>query len=553
MLRVGIAGADFGGEDIDVLGRGAGGADEIALDDYVLAVEGTDAERLERSRQGALDGRGINAGDGYIDIVAGDAEGTAELDVLGYGRLVGSCAGGDILGRGIGIAAAGRYDCEGRLREFGDAAVNALGGFDFDFVADVCARDGLSLLVVDIDCAALVGHDESVVGLAGHESFIDGHFGALGSSYGLGHGAGDALDGSAFGEALHGRIHHFVLRLGGVELIGAGDYGSAAVLDFGSPLVILAVLESVHDDGCSVVGQVELHIVLAGVGGAGLETGDLARETVVRIGISLGDEFRDGAGSDFGLVGSLLPDLAVEAVEVCFVLDGLGGVALVVDHLAVDNHFVAFLDVGACSGSVFLVAEVEDTIAVELVLGIAVIGNVERGVAVSAGCGVGLVGLGDIGDYSLDIDLRGAVDVGAEALDVLDGAGDGIRVFEGTGALLELAGGAFLDHLESYFAKVDGEDHVSLTVKAGIGIHGHGHGLGLGGSRSAADAQCKPVGLAGDIPVAGGGQFHGLGTFGLVERKLGGVYRDSGGAELFLLLAGGEDRREGKNRSNKTL
>ena len=88
---------------------------------------------------------------------------------------------------------------------------------------------------------------------------------------------------------------------------------------------------------------------------------------------------------------------------ISFVLDSLGGVALIVGALTVDDNLVAHIDVGIVRIVVLLVADIQGTIDLEhLVGGIAVIGDVEGGVAV-----LGAELLVYLGDDTFDVDRVG--------------------------------------------------------------------------------------------------------------------------------------------------
>ena len=98
--------------------------------------------------------------------------------------------------------------------------------------------------------------------------------------------------GFSFLEALDGGIHHLVLLVLFIVLVGAGQRDGASVLHRRRPLVILSVLEAVHQDGAGIVGQIELHPILSGTVRSGLERRYHTRQAVIGILIGLGNEVR---------------------------------------------------------------------------------------------------------------------------------------------------------------------------------------------------------------------------------------------------------------------
>ena len=93
-------------------------------------------------------------------------------------------------------------------------------------------------------------------------------------------------------EALDGGIHHLVLLVLFVVLIGAVQRNGASILHRRRPLVVLPILETIHQDGAGIVGQVELHPILSGTVRAGLELRYRTRQAVISILVGLGNEIR---------------------------------------------------------------------------------------------------------------------------------------------------------------------------------------------------------------------------------------------------------------------
>ena len=143
---------------------------------------------------------------------------------------------------------------------------------------------------------------------------------------------------------------------------------------------------------------------------------------------------RSGALGIRGLYRSLLVSLAVERVQVCGTLDGLGSISTVIHELAVEDHLVAYLDVWL-AGHKGLVTDISHPVGIELSVLEALVADVERGIAVSAAlskCEIRTVFLGNPGNLALDIVRTGllVVVVGSpgEVLDGLDGGRDVERI-----------------------------------------------------------------------------------------------------------------------------
>ena len=115
--------------------------------------------------------------------------------------------------------------------------------------------------------------------------------------------------------------------------------------------------------------------------------------------------------------------VAVDADYVGFALHGFRRVAHVVGDASADNHFVA--DVQECAGGVFLIAEIEGTVHIELSGAGAIVRDVEGGVTVLCA-----ELLSDGNDFSLDIDVFGAFFTVGECGSILVGC----NAVEGVGS-----------------------------------------------------------------------------------------------------------------------
>ena len=165
-----------------------------------------------------------------------------------------------------------------------------------------------------------------------------------------------------------------------------------------------------------------------------------------------------------GRRGSATVTDTVQFIQEGTALHGLRGVALVIDDLAAYDDLVAHLDVGL-AGLEFLVSEVQDAVAVELVVRGTVIGDVERGVAEGAALGEG-TGIGDLGDDTLHEHRVGTLYIGAEGFDILVDPGHGERVLQGSYDLLALL--TRLGDIEGLVIVVDVELDLLGAVVTGI-------------------------------------------------------------------------------------
>ena len=231
---------------------------------------------------------------------------------------------------------------------------------------------------------------------------------------------------------------------------------------------------------------------------------------------------------------------AVQAEQECSALLGLGRIALVIDHVAVEDDIVPYLHLGI---SLFplLVAQIQDTIGGELVCrGGPVVGDGEGAVAE-----LGAESLRDGGDLTLDVHLLGAVHICPQLIQVGDDSGYGIRLFLGAVSQFHGPLGALLVDGHAGFGQADGENDITGAVVAAVGQYGNGYVYGFGAGLSLEVVHADPV-RTGDHPVPGGGEGYGLGAAVRSERKLRRGYRNLGRAKLFLLLAGDKGKRTGQ-------
>ena len=198
---------------------------------------------------------------------------------------------------------------------------------------------------------------------------------------------------SGFGSCAVGAyiFHHFT-----------ADNDFVASLDLGvavGPLLVAEVEAAIYIEltcGCAIVADVECGVAKLGaefffhrsnfafdihiVGRFGIvgESVDIGSYACCIVGVVDSTVARCCAATCLTAAGAAT--VAVERVDIGFVCDSFGGVALVVNHLTADYHFVAHLDlsVAACP---FLVAEVEAAEHIELVVGCTVVADVERSVA----------------------------------------------------------------------------------------------------------------------------------------------------------------------------
>ena len=197
--------------------------------------------------------------------------------------------------------------------------------------------------------------------------------------------------------------------------------------------------QAVHIDRSGIVRQVEIAVGRIDV------PADGAHQFIhLCIRIRCGVELRDRHGLDLSgrsrrRVAALR--LAVQRVKMGLAGHRLRRVATVIHQLAEDDDFVPHLDVGL-AGLEFLVAQVQDPVAVELVFLRAVVGDIEGGVSVGTALREGAL-VRNAGDLALHIDIAGRViNVVGGPGEVLHGIGRAqgiVRILERTGTL-RLAG-----------------------------------------------------------------------------------------------------------------
>ena len=104
-----------------------------------------------------------------------------------------------------------------------------------------------------------------------------------------------------------------------------------------------------------------------------------------------------------------------------------------------------------------------------------------------------------------------------------------------------------LGHLQGGLGKADGEDYLAFAVVGLVFSDGDRDGLRFRGSLTAGHIQGYPIRLILDRPVAGSGEFHGLGTLRFAKGQFDGTDSNFGRSQvLLLLLASGKDRGTGK-------
>ena len=203
-------------------------------------------------------------------------------------------------------------------------------------------------------------------------------------------------------EAFDGHIHHLVLLVLFVILVRTGQGHGSAVLHNAGPFLEFAVIEPVYQDGARIIGQVELHPVLAGGVRAGLEAGHRTGQPVIGAFIRPGDEILHRR-CGYLLLGIPLR-LSVQGIQEGLVGHGLihriGRAEQV--HVTTDDDFVAHLDLRIL-GREFLVLQVEGAVHVER-LGTILIGDVESTVSELRG-----IRLADGRDEALYVHLLGTL------------------------------------------------------------------------------------------------------------------------------------------------
>ena len=347
-------------------------------------------------------------------------------------------------------------------------------------------------------------------------------------------------------EALDGGLHNLMLLLGGIVLVGAGEDYGAAVREFGSPFVVLAVLEAVNQDGSGFVGEVELHVVFTAVVGAGLEGRYLTGEPVVGVRVGVLDEVGHGAGSDFGL-GSRFLHLAVKGVDVCalagVLLHGFGG-SLVFGEVAEDDDFVADLDVGVLALDELAVAKIIHLIGLEVFLRIGIVllavGDIEGGIAVAVAGEILLNFLvnSNLVDESFHIErlCAGGVVLGDVLHHPSIGLGGGESGCRGFTVIGNLRSG--LGYGNAGVEKPCHEIDLGIAGLAAEGIYGDGDGGYT--LVSCNGGYVKPIlcGFRDNCgPGLGGGHFNLLGGAVSIGLNFGRVYRNARRNVFFCFLA----------------
>ena len=381
---------------------------------------------------------------------------------------------------------------------------------------------------VDIDLAAGIGQVEAAI-VSVEAADLSGElvvFVFVGRCDELGNGLGFGVlvvisTALAFLEGKDIGIHDLVLLgLLVVEILASEGHGTA-VLDLAGPFVLVGY--AVDIDGSAVIGQVE-----AAVGS--VEGTYLTGEFVVLGSVGSCDELSHGLCLSVLVVisAALAFGLAVEGIDVAgTALYRLRSVALIVDHLSADDHFVANLHV-RIAGSPLLVTEIKGLEAIEPVIKVvaAVSGNVEVSVAI---CTAGLESHLDLAYDTLDPDHGRTLLVGREGLDIGHYAGWVVRIG------LCAASGRFVGGVLALVARLGDSDGLVVEVGAysdGSGTvvtrileRSHRYGSVLLGSTAISRVDSKPVCVSLHGPVTVGLDGECLRAARLVNRNLSRIDR----------------------------
>ena len=231
---------------------------------------------------------------------------------------------------------------------------------------------------------------------------------------------------------------------------------------------------------------------------------------------------------------------AIEAVdEGCALAHGLGGITFIIIDCTVDDDFVLFLDVGvAVSLGPLHIAQIVGLEHLEDLGGTFFVNNVEGSVAVGA---AGLVGGLHRGDDTLHKDLLGALDIGPQSLHVLDGAGHGERIVQGTVSVVYHTLRAHLADGEGLTGKADGEDDGGAAVVALVLGDRDGELLTVGIGGAGLLGEGDPVRKAGYGPVAGGDKADILGGDLGLKAYVRGIHGELGGTQVHFFLVTGHE------------
>ena len=459
----------------------------------------------------------VNAVAGELGAVGGTVFG----DVEGGGAVLGAegvLDGGDdtldivvTLGLGTGFQLAGLDGCSLRVERIGLGTVTLrrifTAGLD---TAAAFTVDGIDISAGGLRSVALEVHD-----LGADNDFVAG---------------GEFL--AAQGPSLVVKVLDTVSGKGGrVAFVHQGE-GSIAVLG------IELIGHSAHLTLNIVFGFSSSFTRLDGLGNGSRHVERIVQGTLaLRLGA-----FATAAAT---FVTALVH--AVQAVQEGCILGGLGGVALVVHNLTVNDDVVAHFNLGVSVGEL-LVAQVQHAIGGELRAGgFAVVGDDEGTVTVLGG-----VGLGDGADLTRDVYVLGAGDIGTQLGHVVDDTGHVEGLGLGTVTVVHFAFGTHLAHRKGGTGEADGEGDGCITVVSLVLRDGEGDGLGSGVSGTAFLAQGNPVRQTGDGPVARSSKGNILGGDDrLGECHVGGIHFQLGGTQVHFLVTAGQESCTGDNCQNK--
>ena len=361
-------------------------------------------------------------------------------------------------------------------------------------------------------------------------------------------------------------------RLGRVALVvhdGAVDNDDIVYLDLGVaglPLTVAQVVGLIHLEGAGTIGLVHDGEGGIAIGAAGLEgSGNLGNLTLDVNGLGLvvivlvgPGEVSNGSCSSgrivrifqrTGALGGTVSGIAgvytatVHAIETvdegCALAHGLGGITFIIIDCTVDDDFVLFLDVGVVVRLGPLhIAQIVGLVHLEDLGGAFFVNNVEGSVAVGA---AGLVGGLHRGDDTLHEDLLGALDIGPQSLHVLDGAGHGERIVQGTVSVVYHTLRAHLADGEGLTGKADGEDDGSAAVVALVLGDRDGELLTVGIGGAGLLGEGDPVRKAGYGPVAGGDKADILGGDLGLKAYVRGIHGELGGTQVHFFLVTGHE------------
>ena len=226
---------------------------------------------------------------------------------------------------------------------------------------------------------------------------------------------------------------------------------------------------------------------------------------------------------------------AIEAIEEGVALLGFGRVALVVNHVTVNDYFVAHLNLGVAGGEL-LVAQIEDTISGKLRAGcFSVVGNLEGAIAVLR---IELLIHGR--DNTGHKHLLGAGDVCAQLVHVLDDTGHIERILQGTVTVVNLSFRTGLVDGEAGTGEADGEHDGGRTVVFRVLRDSDFNRLGLYCGLAGGCAEGDPIWDTANSPVTGGRDRYGLGATGGLKRERCLVQSQLGRAQVHFFVTADE-------------